>query len=127
MNSLFSSRNRGRSEAGLALFKPDVSSRIELRLRDEEGNDPLEGVFLPWRDFYQEARTLPEWFDVPGVDTAFLADFRGLLFLRNRGRFPVRPRSGSGSGREPLPSRRCRRFASLKEAGSTADPHPLRR
>ena len=68
--------------AGLALFKPDASSRIELRLRDEEGNDPLEGVFLPWRDFNQEARTLPEWFDVQGVDTAFLADFRGLLFLR---------------------------------------------
>ena len=69
--------------AGLALFNPDVESRIELRLRDEEGNDPLDGVFLPWGDFNHAARTLPEWFDVPGVDAGFLADFRGLLFLRS--------------------------------------------
>ena len=68
--------------AGLALFKPDTHSRIELRLRDEEGTDPLDGVYVPWRDFHQAARTLPEWFDVPGVDTEFLADYRGLLFLR---------------------------------------------
>ena len=68
--------------AGLALFKPHADSRIELRLRAEEGNDPLNGVFVPWRDFHQAARTLPEWFDVPGVDTRFLAVFRGLLFLR---------------------------------------------
>ena len=68
--------------AGLALFNPEASSRIELRLRDEEGNDPLDGVYVPWRDFHQAARTLPEWFDVEGVDTGFLRDFRGLLFLR---------------------------------------------
>ena len=86
--------------AGLALFKPDASSRIELRLRDEEGNDPLEGVFLPWRDFHQAARTLPEWFDVSGVDTGFLADFRGLLFLRaeDDSRFaPLGLRFGKGT------------------------------
>ena len=52
--------------AGLALFKPEADSRIELRLRDEEGDDPLNGLFLPWRDFHQSALTLPEWFDVPG-------------------------------------------------------------
>ena len=68
--------------AGLALFKPDADSRIELRLRDEEGNDPLGGLFLPWRDFHQAASTLPEWFDVPGLDAGFLTDYRGLLFLR---------------------------------------------
>ena len=68
--------------AGLALFKPDAESRIELRLRDEEGDDPLNGLFLPWKDFHQAALTLPEWFDVPGVDAGFLRDFRGLLFLR---------------------------------------------
>ena len=68
--------------AGLALFKPDAESRIELRLRDEEGDDPLNGLFLPWKDFHQAALTLPEWFDLPGVDAGFLRDFRGLLFLR---------------------------------------------
>ena len=68
--------------AGLALFKPDAESRVELRIRDEEGNDPLNGLFLPWRDFQQSALTLPEWFDVPGVDAGFLRNFRGLLFLR---------------------------------------------
>ena len=71
--------------AGLALFKPAAESRIELRLRDEEGDDPLNGLFLPWRDFHQSALTLPEWFDVPGVDAGFLRDFRGLLFLRTEG------------------------------------------
>ena len=67
--------------AGLALFKPDMSSRIKLRLRDEGGNDPLDGVYVPRKDFHQAALTLPEWFDVPGVDAGFLREFRGLLFL----------------------------------------------
>ena len=86
--------------AGLALFKPDEASRIELRLRDEEGNDPLDGVYLPWRDFHQLARTLPEWFDVEGVDTGFLRDFRGLLFLRTEdesGFAPLGLRFGKGT------------------------------
>ena len=68
--------------AGLAIFKPESSSEIELRVRDEEGNDPLEGNFLSWRDFKQAARTLPEWFGADGIDTRFLTDFRGLLFVR---------------------------------------------
>ena len=68
---------------GLAIFKPDVAPSIELRIRDQEGDDPLEGVFIPWGDFNQAARTLPEWFDVAGVDTGFLTDFRGLLLLRS--------------------------------------------
>ena len=68
--------------AGLALFKPDASPSVELRLRDEAGNDPLDNVYVPWGNFHQRARTLPEWFDVAGVDAEFLADFRGLLFLR---------------------------------------------
>ncbi len=86
--------------AGLALFNPDAESRIELRLRDEEGNDPLDGVFLPWRDFHQAARTLPEWFDIEGVDTEFLRDFRGLLFLRAEGESGFAPlglRFGKGT------------------------------
>ena len=68
---------------GLAIFKPAVASSIELRVRDQEGNDPLEGGFIPWADFNQAAGTLPEWFDVAGVDTGFLTDFRGLLLLRS--------------------------------------------
>ena len=85
---------------GLAIFKPDVSSRIELRIRDEDGNDPLDEMFLPWRGFHQAARTLPEWFDVEGVETGFLRDFRGLLFLRTEdesGFAPLGLRFGKGT------------------------------
>ena len=85
--------------SGLALFKPGSSSGIEFRIRDEEGNDPLEGVFLPWRDFHQAARTLPEWFEVEGVDAEFLQDFRGLLFVRAEDGSSFAPlglRSGGG-------------------------------
>ena len=69
--------------AGVAIFKPDASPNVELRIRDEEGNDPLNGVFIPWGDFHQQALTLPEWLGVGGVDTGFLSDFRGLLFIRS--------------------------------------------
>ena len=68
---------------GLAIFKPDSSPRIELRIRDEEGSDPLEGVFIPWGNFNHKTLTIPEWLDVDGVDTEFIKDFRGLLFLRS--------------------------------------------
>ena len=86
--------------AGLALFKPDAESRIELRLRDEEGKDPLNGLFLPWKDFRQSARTFPEWFDVPGVEVGFLRNFRGLVFLRTEdesGFAPLGLRFGKGT------------------------------
>ena len=86
--------------AGVAVYKPDVDARVELRIRDEEGNDPLEGGIVRWGDFRQAARTLPEWFDDPGVDTAFLGDFRGLLFLRSEGDSPFAPlglRFGKGT------------------------------
>ena len=76
---------------GLAIFNPDASPRIELRIRDESGNDPLEGVVVRWRNFHQRARTIPEWFDVDGVDTEFLNDFRGLLFLRTEDGSPFAP------------------------------------
>ena len=65
---------------GLAIFKPDASAEIEFQMRDEDGRDPI-GEVVRWRGFRQEARTLPEWFE--NVDTGFLADFRGLLFLRS--------------------------------------------
>ncbi len=67
---------------GLAIFKPESAPEIQLRIRDEEGSDPLDGVFVPHGDFHQRARTMAEWFGVEGVDTGFLRDFRGLLFLR---------------------------------------------
>ena len=86
--------------AGVAVYTPDAGARVELRIRDEEGNDPLEGEIVRWGDFRQAARTLPEWFDDPGVDTAFLGDFRGLLFLRSEGDSPFAPlglRFGKGT------------------------------
>ena len=87
--------------SGLAVFKADPDSRIELRIRDESGRDPLEDVFIPWRDFRQSARTLSEWFDVDGVDRGFLREFRGLLLLRTEDGSPFAPlglRFGRGTG-----------------------------
>ena len=77
--------------AGVAIFKPDAASNVELRVRDEEGNDPLEGVYVPRGNFRQLARTLPEWLGAGGVDTEFLEDFRGLLFLRSEDDSPFAP------------------------------------
>ncbi len=72
---------------GLAILKPLVFNpgaptgrEIEFEIRDEEGNDPV-GEALIWGGFHQQALTLPEWFD--RVDTGFLTNFRGLLFLRS--------------------------------------------
>ena len=69
--------------AGVAIFKPDAAPNVELRIRDDDGNDPLNGVYIPRGDFHQLARTLPEWLAVEGVDTGFLSDFRGLLLIRS--------------------------------------------
>ncbi len=76
---------------GMAIFKPDASPAIELRIRDEAGNDPLGGRFVRWRNFHQRAHTIPEWFKVEGVATEFLSDFRGLLFLRTEDGSPFAP------------------------------------
>ena len=72
--------------AGLAIFKPGPLARVEFQIRDEEGNDPLQGFFPSGGDFNQAAHTVPEWFDVEGIDRGFLTDFRGLLFLRTEDR-----------------------------------------
>ena len=68
---------------GLAIFKPDPSSRIGFRIHDEDGIDPLGVGFARVGDFNQAARTIPEWFDVDGIDTEFLQDFQGILLLRS--------------------------------------------
>ena len=67
---------------GLAIFKPDPASAIEFRIRDEDGVNPLGEGFARVGDFNQAARTIPEWFAMDGIDTEFLEDFRGVLFLR---------------------------------------------
>ena len=67
---------------GLAIFKPDPASTIEFRIRDEDGVNPLGEGLARVGDFNQAARTIPEWFAMDGIDTEFLEDFRGLLFLR---------------------------------------------
>ena len=94
---------------GLAIFKPDASAEIEFRMRDEDGRDPI-GEVVRWGDFRQEARTLPEWFD--RVDTGFLADFRGLLFLR----------STDGSGFTPLGLRFGKQKGSLSAVPAIRNP-----
>ena len=91
----------GEVGAGLAVFKADPDSRIELRIRDESGSDPLEGAVIPGEKFHQSARTLSEWLDVDGVDRGFLRDFRGLLLLRTEDGSPFAPlglRFGKGTG-----------------------------
>ena len=85
--------------AGLALFNPEASSRIELRLRDEEGNDPLDGVYVPWRDFHQAARTLPEWFDVRRRGYGISERTFAVSCSCERRTNPGSPRWGCGSGR----------------------------
>ena len=85
---------------GLAIFKPDVASEIEFQFHDEAGLDPLGGV-LTEGDFQQRAHVLPDWF--AGVDTGFLEDFRGLLFLR----------SADGSGFAPMGLRGGKQQGSL--------------
>lgn len=68
---------------GMAIFNPEDSTTLELRIRDEAGNDPLDGTFVTWSDFNQQALTIPEWFDVSGLDRGFLRDFQGVLFVRS--------------------------------------------
>ena len=75
--------------AGLAIYKPDASSEIEFRLRDDAGSDPLAGRLVSHGNFRQRARTIPQWFEE--ADTEFLRDFRGLLFLRTRDGSPFAP------------------------------------
>ena len=72
---------------GLAIFKPDPSSTIEFRIYGEDGINPLgEGLVthpIEGRTFQQYVGSIPRWFAVDGIDTEFLQDFRGLLFLRS--------------------------------------------
>ncbi len=71
---------------GLAIFKPDLSSTIEFRIRDEDGMNPLGEEFVTHpvegRTFQQAALSIPRWFAMDGIDTEFLKDFRGILLLR---------------------------------------------
>ena len=64
---------------GVALFKPEAIGDIEFEIHDQEGNNPV-GEVLRWGNFRHRALTVPQWF--ANVDTKFLRDFRGLLFLR---------------------------------------------
>ena len=75
--------------AGVAVFKPEAASGIQLRVRDEEGNDPLEGAFV-WGNFHQcPGRSIRRR---PGIPETT----RGLLFPTPR----TIPRpAGAGSER----------------------------
>ena len=72
---------------GLAIFKPDPASTIEFRIRDEDGIDPLGEGFVTHpvggETFQQRVGSIPEWFDVDGIDTEFPQDFQGILLLRS--------------------------------------------
>ena len=60
----------------------DPSSPIELRIRDEDGVNPLREGFARGENFNQASFTLPEWFDADGIEAEFIENFRGVLFLR---------------------------------------------
>ena len=87
--------------SGLAIFKPEASSGIELRIRDEEGNDPLEGEFPPLEGL-QASRTHP-----PGVVRGgrgrygFPDGFSGSAVRGNREWIPVRPAGAAVREEEP--------------------------
>ncbi|MDE0121185.1 MAG: hypothetical protein OXS33_05575 [bacterium] len=86
---------------GLAIFKPDDSTGVELRIRDEDGNDPLDGEVVRVGNFNQRAKTIREWFEDGGADTSSVSDFRGLLFLQSEdgSRFaPLGLRFGKNTG-----------------------------
>ena len=76
---------------GVTIFKPQASAQIELRIRNDEGDDPLEGVFVRHGEFHQRAWTTQDWFTEKGVHTEFLKNFRGLLFLRTEDGSPFAP------------------------------------
>ena len=107
---------------GFAVFKPDAASRLELRIRDDEGRDPLNGGFVLWGDFRQAARTLPEWFAVEGVDTGFPGNFRGLLFLRSEDDSPFAP-LGLQFGKR-IPSLAALPTIRLPDGGPLVAGHP---
>lgn len=109
--------------AGFAVLMPEAASRLELRIRDEEGSDPLNGGFLLWGDFHQEARTLPEWFAVEGVDAGFLGKFRGLLFLRSEDDSPFAP-LGLQFGKR-IPSLSALPTIRVPDEGSSDGGHPF--
>ena len=68
---------------GLAIFKPDSSPQgLKSESATKKGGTLWTGCPYREGDFHQLAWTMLEWFDVDGVDTEFLGDFRGLLFLR---------------------------------------------
>ena len=109
---------------GLALFKPDKTSTIELRIRDEQGQDPL-GTAVTAGDFDQRAATIPEW--LSGEDTSFLSNFRGLLFLQSSDDspfFPLGLRFGKQKGSlSAVPIIRV--SDSIADGGDCAAPNPF--
>ena len=92
---------------GLAIFKPDPTSTIEFRIRDENGTNPLGEGFstthpIGGKTFQQAALPIRRWYALDGIDTEFLRDFRGLLFLRSEegalfAPIGLRFRTGGGS------------------------------
>ena len=76
---------------GLAIFKPDDSAGVEIRIRDEDGNDPLDGEVVRVGNFNQRASTIREWLEDGGVDAGSVSNFRGILFVRSEDRSRFAP------------------------------------
>ena len=68
---------------GIAIFRESRPPEIEFAISNEDGEDLLDGDVIVWDDFYQSARTIPEWLKVGGDGPSLPRDFRGLVFLRS--------------------------------------------
>ena len=86
--------------SGLAIFKPEASSGIELQIRDEEGHNPLEGEFPPGGTSSKQhspSRSGSEW---KGSTRIFRWIF-GVCCSWKREWIPVRPAGAAVREEEP--------------------------
>ena len=71
--------------AGVAIFKPEAAPSIQLRVRDEAGNDPLEEAFVSRGNFHQlgahAAGMVRRGRDRPGISDGL----SGSTFVAGRG------------------------------------------
>ena len=112
--------------AGFAVLKPDAASRLELRIRDEEGSDPLNGGFvlggISTRRRARSRNGSPWKESIRGSWRIFAAT----CSCEARTILPSL-RSGCSSGSGSLHSRRCRRFGFRTQELSNVAIPPHRR
>ena len=88
--------------AGVAVFKPEAAPSVQLRVRDEEGNDPLEGAFVSRGEFSpvgaHAAGMVRRGGDRPGIPERF----PGSAVPADRGRIELRSAGAAVRKEEPI-------------------------